>query len=381
MERALKSFLDGVSEDDNVVNLDHVVKNDNDESEEEEAKAVIAQGSSSGMLDIRDMARRYQEMSAGGNMEVRADDTPLPGQILRDHLLAPVVESDEEPRGLGWIVAAVCCGVVVTIVATAAVTATLVKSSVMAEIHELGLVPAVAQAEPAPAEAAVPAPLPEASLVAEWPEPDPALVAAADSEEEEASMDFEGEAIDVKRRERKDESESRTETRPALDPAVAAAIEAPSTTPTPVPTPTPTPAPTPAPAPVETKSETVSSDGEVCDEVLCLVEGRGCCGKVGKKAADAEPEVDTSLPERLSRADIDKGLKKINGRLNSCGARHGTTGVVTMKLKISPEGKVQKSSTSTGGAEFQSCVGKTLSKARFTRTQEGASLSYPVILR
>lgn len=381
MERALKSFLDGVSEDDNVVNLDHVVKNDNngEEEEEEDKVAVIAQGSSSGMLDIRAMAQRYQEMSASTKMEVVTPEAPLPGQILRDHLLAPVVEGDEEPSQTGWIFAA-AGGLLVTIIVTAAVTAVLVKRSVMAEIDKLNLVPGVAQVEAAPEP--VPA-TPEAVAVAEWPEPDPTLVAAVADSEEESSMDFEGEAIDVKRRDRNRDSEEKPErVRPAVDPAVAAAMAAPSPAPAPapvaVPAPTPTPAPAPAPAPVAASN--TADDGEVCDEVLCLVEGKGCCGKARKLAA-SEPEVDTSLPERLSRADIATGLKKINGRLNSCGARHETTGVVTLKLKISPEGKVKSSSTNKGHVEFQSCIGKTLSKARFARTQEGASLSYPVILR
>lgn len=361
MERALKSFLDGISEQDNVVNLEQVVKNDNDDSKVE----VIAQGSSSGMLDMRAMAQRYQEMAASGKAQERTPQAPLPGEILRDHLLAPRVEVEEAPNNVGWIIAAAGCGIFVTIVATAVVTATFVRRSVMTEIQHLRALPAVAstQGEPDPAVA-----------VADWPEVDRAILGAAvdeeeeEEEEEEPTMKFrESEVFAVSKSRDRDDDEAdelKTVSNPEIEPAAVtqpAAVVASSA------------------RPVEAAE---TPDATHCDEVLCLMEGKGCCGDTRKLApGNSKSEVDPNLPERLSRADIEAGLQSINGRLNSCGSRHGISGAVTLKLKISSEGKVQKSASNKGEAEFKSCVSNILQKARFATSQKGATLSYPVVLR
>ncbi len=391
MERALKSFLDGISEDDNVVNLENVVKNDNDGDDDDERQdvGVISQSNASGMLDMRAMAQRYQEMSTA-SFEKPVDKTPieapLPGQIVRQRLLAPVVETEDAEESKGMLIAGVALAVLVTIVSTAAITATLVRRSVMAEIHEMGIVPGASAAEPAAVvvKATVkptqpPAATATAAGVAEWPEPDPSLVAATEDDDQDPHLEMNFLESEVgklpKRRSSESSGTPSSTTTPRPTPATTTATTPPVTTATAPAVTTPQPATTPQP------KQVTSSDGEPCDEVLCLVEGRGCCGNVRKKAAPVEEEVDTSLPERLAREDIQAGLTTITGRLSSCGSRFAVSGAVTLKLKVNAAGKVQSSSVNKGDAEFKSCISQTLKKARFAKTQKGASLSYPVIMR
>lgn len=372
MERALKSFLDGISDDDNVVNLEKVVKKEDDKPKE----AVFEQGTGSGMLDMRAMAQRYQEMSSsdiGKPAAKAAVEPPLPGQLVRPTLLAPVVEVDDSDEGRGWLIAVVALAVLVTIVSTAAITAVIVKRSVMAEIRNMGVVPQSPVTQDVTAAAAV---APETEQVAEWPAPDPTLVAGTGTDDEptDSEMKFRESDVSAVERRRKREAEEKANEDPTLRPLT---VPATTTTPEvkdPVEEPATTPEPTAEPQPK------VAKDGEPCDEVLCLVEGRGCCG-TAKRAPKAEEAVDTSLPERLERNDIKSGLATIDGRLNSCGVRFETTGVVTLKLSIGADGKVIQSSANKGSDEFQSCIGQTLKKARFAKTQEGGKLNYPVILR
>ena len=379
MERALKSFLDGISDDDNVVNLEEVVKNDNEDEEEGPAAGVIAQGNASGMLDMRAMAQRYQEMSASSidtPSVVSTSEAPLPGQILRRDVLAPILEADDVEEGRGLLIAGIALAVLVTIVSTAAVTAVWVKSSVMAEIREMQLTPQTAVTQN-PVAVATNAGATEArDDVAEWPTVDPAL--ATENKDAHLEMNFHESEVDAMRRRREREERKNgtsgvdtpvTPITPPVDPVT------PTTTTTTTETPTTT---TTTPTP-EGPKPTVAADGEPCDEVLCLVEGRGCCGSV--KKPKAAPEVDTSLPERLVRDDLAEGLKKVNGRLSSCGTRFEVSGVVKLKLTIGADGKVKKSTANQGDAEFKSCISGMLKKARFAKTQQGATLSYPVILR
>ncbi len=407
MERALKSFLDGISDDDNVVNLEEAVKNDNEDDEEEEASSgVIAQGNASGMLDMRAMAQRYQEMSSSsfdtpealGESEVRSStearssseaksfsEVPLPGQILRKDILAPIVEAEDAPEGRGLLIATVALAVLVTIVSTAAVTAVWVKRSVMAEVRGMQMA-APASVTQTPAAVAT---TPEAGSggvdVADWP-PSGTAVAAGTGVEEDGhlEMNFDESEVDAMRRRReRDDRKSGTAALPIdpvapVVPATPAEVEVvPATTTTTTTTTTPIPTSDPI---SEGPKPKVAADGEPCDEVTCLVDGRGCCGKV-KSNLPVEPEIDTSLPERLARNDVNVGLAKVEGRLNSCGVRFEVSGVVKLKLKISPEGKVTKSSANKGDADFQRCISAMLKKARFAKTQQGASLTYPKIFR
>jgi hypothetical protein len=54
---------------------------------------------------------------------------------------------------------------------------------------------------------------------------------------------------------------------------------------------------------------------------------------------------------------------------------------VTVKIGIAPSGEVKSASTSQGSSEFQSCVAGAIKAARFPATQQGAKVSYPVVLK
>jgi hypothetical protein len=168
--------------------------------------------------------------------------------------------------------------------------------------------------------------------------------------------------------------------------ATTASTTAASTSPTP-PTPTP-PVKQPAPATDDLAAAagtaaSASAEGEKCDEVECLVSGKGCCGKSPKGAgakSDA-PAPDPNLPERPERSDVSAGISAVQGRLQSCGDRFSVRGAVTVKISIAPAGNVKSASTSQGTGEFQSCIAGALKGAKFPATQQGAKVSYPVMLK
>lgn len=135
----------------------------------------------------------------------------------------------------------------------------------------------------------------------------------------------------------------------------------------------------PKPAPVATSTK---SSG--CDEVTCLVEpNKACCRKYNKtsSSSSSSSSSNSSLPEKLSRSDITKGIGKVRGRVTSCGDKHGGAGTVKVKIKIGGNGKVQSAQASGGGSSLRSCVTSAVKRATFKKTQKGMSVTYPFVFR
>lgn len=121
-----------------------------------------------------------------------------------------------------------------------------------------------------------------------------------------------------------------------------------------------------------------------CDEVTCLVEpDKPCCRKAGRRSGGGSSSrseaVDTSLPERPSRGDVASGIGNVKGSVSSCGSRAPGGGKVTVKIKISPAGTVSSASASGGSASLNGCVESAVRRAKFPRSQVGASVNYPFI--
>jgi hypothetical protein len=128
-----------------------------------------------------------------------------------------------------------------------------------------------------------------------------------------------------------------------------------------------------------------SSGSDPCDEVTCLVSGKGCCGKAAGSgsgpAGGSQPSgPDPNLPARPTKQQISSGVAALQGRLQSCGDLHGIRGAVSVKLQIAPAGKA-KATTTAGEPAFQACVEKAFGAAKFPATQEGARVTYPVVLK
>lgn len=361
-ERKLRAESESESEESSPT---HVVKNDN------------SGGSSSGMIDMREMAVRYQEASDA------SVDAPIVDCTTRnrDTILFPLPKEEQESNLLLKI--GIGVGAVVgLVVVTAVITATMMKPAVVAVeapatvtqpalvmpvaavvpvVERVALVAEVPAVEvPAVEAPAVEAPIEEAPVVQAQVEEVPEVEKAEKVEKVEKLE----KVARVQKPERVPVVVEPVAAEPvAAEPVEAALAEA-----------------EPAAEPVLVAAvEPVAEKSETCDEVLCLLEGKGCCGQSAKVEAP-EPTIDTSLPEKLSRSEIAEGLRKYQGRLNTCGTKNELTGAVTLKLKIAADGSVTRVSAKTDNEAFASCIG-ILKSASFGETQQGTTVSYPIILR
>jgi predicted Zn finger-like uncharacterized protein len=121
-----------------------------------------------------------------------------------------------------------------------------------------------------------------------------------------------------------------------------------------------------------------------CDEVTCLVEpDKACCKKYGRRPGGSSRSdsgsADPSLPERPSRADVASGIGNVKGSVSACGSRAPGGGKVTVKIKIAPGGSVSSASATGGTSSLNGCVESAVKRARFPRSQLGASVNYPFI--
>jgi hypothetical protein len=346
-----------------------------------------------------------------GNLPGVSDGPVIDGTASREQYLRPLTEEGESATSrTGTIVALATMGVVFLIVATAFVTARLTRAQVMAELAASRRSAIVAPSAPAPAASTTPSTRSAVAMAAatETDDSDEAAALAEDSADSEPEMTLEPELVEP--RSDKGEASHREKAAGASStpahqhvmnaPAPKSAEPAPkradfeseATASAAKPAPKAAEPASSAPvsevavvAPTEKKATAASSDEE-CDEVLCLVEGRGCCGKdpsamAAATSAKKEKKVDPSLPERLSRTDISRGLKPFMGRLSTCGLRNELSGAVTVKLKIAADGTISSMSSKAGNAEFDACAGKVLERANFGEAQSSTSLSYPIIIR
>lgn len=365
-ERKLRAESESESEESSPT---HVVKNDN------------SGGSSSGMIDMREMAVRYQEASDA------SVDAPIVDCTTRnrDTILFPLPKEEQESNLLLKI--GIGVGAVVgLVVVTAVITATMMKPAVVAVeapatvtqpalvMPVAAVVPVVERVELEPALVAeVPAvevPAVEAPAVEAPIEEAPVVQAQVEEvpEVEKAEKVEKVEKLEKVARVQKPERVPVVVEPVAAEPVAAEPVEAALAE------------AEPAAEPVLVAAvEPVAEKSETCDEVLCLLEGKGCCGQSAKVEAP-EPTIDTSLPEKLSRSEIAEGLRKYQGRLNTCGTKNELTGAVTLKLKIAADGSVTRVSAKTDNEAFASCIG-ILKSASFGETQQGTTVSYPIILR
>lgn len=366
----------------------------------------------SGLIDVRSMAAAYREYDGlvKKQKDARSSDVetvPLPILGGSDHtspILLPQPAAEGQPSR--WLYALVAVlGLIVVVGSTVAITALVLKHRGGGAKSFAALSPGdraalcaaeadrvrddeerIAAARRAPAsvpgaesdevtaadEAAVPpaAPAPVAPVASSSASSAPAASSSSSADDDRRHHRHHGE----------DGSSSSAST--STSPSATASSPTASSTPAATPPATP-PASDDLAAAAGSATAAPSSDGDKCDEVECLVSGKGCCGKnpKGAGAKSDAPPADPSLPARPERADISAGVSSVQGRLQSCGDRHSVRGAVTVKLSIAPSGEVKSASTTQGSSEFQSCIAGALKGARFPATQQGARVSYPVVLK
>ena len=370
----------------------------------------------SGLIDVRSMAAAYREYDGlakknkDGSRSADVETVPLPILGGSEHTSPILLPSSQPPAGTSkWLYGLVAVlGLIVVIGSTVAVTALILKRrddggksfsalgaderAALCEEDEAARLRAdeererMAAARSAPTAAPGTAPETESVIAADLAGSAAVAVPASASSSKRAGDDDDDDADDERKRRRRgedDEREDRSTSSPASSTAATSA-----------PPPAPTPAAAPAPSKPAASDDLAAAaggatgspgdDGEKCDEVTCLVSGKGCCGKNAKGAApsgDSGPAPDPSLPVRPERSDISAGVASVQGRLQSCGDRHSVRGAVTVKIAIAPSGDVKSASTSQGNGEFQSCIAGAIKAARFPATQQGARVNYPVMIK
>jgi predicted Zn finger-like uncharacterized protein len=138
-------------------------------------------------------------------------------------------------------------------------------------------------------------------------------------------------------------------------------------------------APTPAPA---AKSTTRRERPK--DELDRLLED-SMNGRSRRRASGGpSAAANSDLPDRLSRAQIVKGMRAVKPRVQRCYDRYKVPGLADVRLKIGNDGRV-RSAVVKGlftGTPTGSCVSSAVKTARFPRFKVASmSITYPFMLR
>ena len=108
-----------------------------------------------------------------------------------------------------------------------------------------------------------------------------------------------------------------------------------------------------------------------------------CCArfkKGGQRTATLPPPRANpdGLPDELDRAMISTGIAAVKGRVIACADHSPAKGTVKVHVKVGGDGRVSSISvTETPDPALGACVQAAVEHARFPRTLDGGSFSYP----
>lgn len=129
-----------------------------------------------------------------------------------------------------------------------------------------------------------------------------------------------------------------------------------------------------------------ASGGGCLDEVGCLLADKppACCSKYGGGGGGGSRKPgggsggDTNLPEKLTRSDITTGINKVRSGVTGCSSKG--SGEVKVTVKVDGSGSVGDVSVkSAPNAALGTCVANAVKKAKFAKTQDGATFTYPFV--
>ena len=115
-----------------------------------------------------------------------------------------------------------------------------------------------------------------------------------------------------------------------------------------------------------------------CEEVTCVLEkyARPCCARFKPAGETFQP----SSAEDLSKPQIKAGVDKIKPRVIACGEQHQAKGTVKLSIDVDPEGNVKELSVQTAPDDaLGACVAGAMRKAKFAKTANGGSFTYPFV--
>lgn len=118
-----------------------------------------------------------------------------------------------------------------------------------------------------------------------------------------------------------------------------------------------------------------------CDETSCILSkyDRACCAKFKPKDTntDFKPRVG-DVPESLDKTMVRAGVERVKPRVVACGEKSGAKGTVKIAMQVSPDGAVTGASVADAPeAALGECVLAAMKSAKFGKTVNGASFTYP----
>ena len=120
---------------------------------------------------------------------------------------------------------------------------------------------------------------------------------------------------------------------------------------------------------------------DLCDEANCVLSDydRPCCAKYKAKGPELAQRVG-GVPETLDRSMVRAGVESIKPRVIACGEKTGAKGTVKIAVAVSPAGAVTSAEvTDAPDAALGTCVVGALRSAKFGKSVEGGSFSYPFV--
>ena len=115
-----------------------------------------------------------------------------------------------------------------------------------------------------------------------------------------------------------------------------------------------------------------------CDEVSCVLEkyARPCCERYRPAETSFKPT--SGIPDDLDKTLVRAGVEKVKPVVIACGEKHAAKGTVKIALDVDPDGHVKDASVSESpDPALGDCVAGALRKAKFAKTVNGGSFTYP----
>jgi TonB family protein len=138
--------------------------------------------------------------------------------------------------------------------------------------------------------------------------------------------------------------------------------------------------PTTSPTTDASGSATAPVDSD-CDETGCVLSkyDRPCCLKYKPADSDLKPRIG-GVPVELDRAMVRAGVETIKPRVVKCGETSGAKGTVKITVTVAPEGQVTDAAVRESPDEgLGTCVAGAMRAARFGKSVNGGSFTYPFV--
>jgi len=150
------------------------------------------------------------------------------------------------------------------------------------------------------------------------------------------------------------------------------------------PPPSTEPAASPSPAPAGTSTSTPSTapapaPADDCDEAACVLGNydKPCCARYRPSGTDLSRRIG-GLPETLDKPMVRAGVQTVKARVVTCGEKSKSKGTVRIAMTVSPDGSVTAASVeSAPDPALGSCVADAMRAARFGKSVQGGSFTYP----